>query len=244
MKEETQSPAKEQKREIKKLKRREHAEKRERKMVGISLRGFVTVLIIVLCAGIMIIYSALSNRLYMQRYQDQLETNVISQTAYLKNNLEANHLSLSKPEKLELQIESMANALYGRILVIDRDYRIVKDTYGNEESAHIINSDVIAVMCGQTTDKMMKKNGYLQYMVPLRVDSKIQGVLLVQASTNSLEAVKRRVESRNGVVFALIMGLCVCAAWANGNVQPAVRWPGSTCTMPLAGRTSRLMLTE
>lgn len=141
----------------KKLKRREHAEKRERKMVGISLRGFVTVLIIVLCAGIMIIYSALSNRLYMQRYQDQLEKNVISQTAYLKNNLEANHLSLSKPEKLELQIESMANALYGRILVIDRDYRIVKDTYGNEESAHIINSDVIAVMCGQTTDKMMKK---------------------------------------------------------------------------------------
>lgn len=217
MKEETQSPAKEQKREIKKLKKREHAEKRERKTVGISLHGFVTVLIIVLCAGIMIIYSVLSNRLYMQRYQDQLEKNVISQTAYLKNNLEANHLSLSEPANLELQIESMANALYGRILVIDRDYRIVKDTYGNEESAHIINSDVIAVMCGQTTDKMMNKNGYLQYMVPLRDDSKIQGVLLVQASTNSLEVVKRRVESRNGVVLALIMGLCVCAAWAIGN---------------------------
>ena len=77
MKEETQSPAKEQKREIKKLKRREHAEKRERKMMGISLRGFVTVLIIVLCAGIMIIYSALSNRLYMQRYQDQHEKIVL-----------------------------------------------------------------------------------------------------------------------------------------------------------------------
>ena len=33
------------------------------------------------------------------------------------------------------------------------------------------------------------------------------------------------------------------AAWAKGKVQPAVRWPGRTCTSPFVGRTSRLMLT-
>ena len=64
---------KDEKLERKKLKRRERAEKRQHKHMGISLRWFVTFLIIVLCAGIMLVYSLMSSRLYVQRYQEQLE---------------------------------------------------------------------------------------------------------------------------------------------------------------------------
>lgn len=64
---------KDEKLERKKLKRRERAEKRQHKHMGISLRWFVTFLIIVLCAGIMLVYSLMSSRLYVQRYQEQLK---------------------------------------------------------------------------------------------------------------------------------------------------------------------------
>mgnify|MGYP004477652741 FL=1 len=69
----------EQKKEKKKLKKREQAEKKEHKHMGISLRSFVTVWIVFLCAGVLLAYSLLSSRLYKQRYQEQLEKNVISQ---------------------------------------------------------------------------------------------------------------------------------------------------------------------
>ena len=54
MKDEIKEEKKDEKLERKKLKRRERAEKRQHKHMGISLRWFVTFLIIVLCAGIML----------------------------------------------------------------------------------------------------------------------------------------------------------------------------------------------
>ena len=93
MKDEIKEEKKDEKLERKKLKRRERAEKRQHKHMGISLRWFVTFLIIVLCAGIMLVYSLMSSRLYVQRYQEQLEKNVMAQAEYLKNNLLENHMT-------------------------------------------------------------------------------------------------------------------------------------------------------
>ena len=78
--------------------------------MGISLRWFVTFLIIVLCAGIMLVYSLMSSRLYVQRYQEQLEKNVMAQAEYLKNNLLENHMTLDDPQDLNLRIEGVATA--------------------------------------------------------------------------------------------------------------------------------------
>lgn len=207
----------EQKNEKKKLKKREQAEKKEHKHMGISLRGFVTVWIVFLCAGVLLAYSLLSSRLYKQRYQEQLEKNVISQAAYLEKNLSENDMSVTKPLDLSLQLESVATALYGRVLVVNRDYSVAKDTYGNRDGAQIINADVISVMRGQSVDKMLKKDGYLLYMTAVKKGDQILGVLIIQASTDSIEVVEKRVERRNWLSFVCIMIMCVCAAYAIGN---------------------------
>ena len=96
--------------------------------MAISLRWFVTFLIIVLSAGIMLVYSLMSSRLYVQRYQEQLEKNVMAQAEYLKNNLLENHMTLDDPQELYLRIEGVASTFYGRGLVINREYRVIKDT--------------------------------------------------------------------------------------------------------------------
>lgn len=219
MKEQKES-AQMQKKEKKRLKKREQAEKRQHKHMGISLRGFVTSLVIFLCAGIMLVYSYVSNHLYMQRYQEQLEKNVISQAEYLKNSLLENQMSLSEPEDLNLRIEGVATTFYGRVLIINSDYRVVKDTYGNRENSRIINRDVIKVMQGQTDECMTKKDGYLEYMTLVKDAQKnIYGVLIIQASTNSIDTIEQRVERRNWMTFALIMVICACAAFAIGNAS-------------------------
>ena len=168
MKDEIKEEKKDEKLERKKLKRRERAEKRQHKHMGISLRWFVTFLIIVLCAGIMLVYSLMSSRLYVQRYQEQLKKNVMAQAEYLKNNLLENHMTLDDPQDLNLRIEGVATTFYGRVLVINREYRVIKDTYGNHENAQIVNPDIMAVMRGQASEKISKKDGYLEYITAVK----------------------------------------------------------------------------
>lgn len=211
--------SKNKKLEKKRIKHRERAEKKEHRHIGISLRGFVTILVIALCAGIMLVYSLLSSRFYVQRYQEQLEKNVMSQAEYIKTNLIENKMSLTEPEDLNLRIEGVATTFYGRVIVIDKTYRIIKDTYGNHQSALIVNPDIIAVMEGKKNDCMMKKNGYLEYITAVKKDLDVQGVLVIQASTKSLNVIEQRVERRNWISFALIMVICAGAAWAIGNAS-------------------------
>lgn len=219
MKNTEKESSKNEKIEKKKIKQRERAEKRQHQHMGISLRWFVTVLVIVLCAAIMLVYSVLSSRLYVQRYQEQLEKNVMSQAEYIKNNLMENQMSLKQPENLELRIEGVAMTFYGRVLVVNKDYRVIKDTYGNHENAQIVNPDIIAVMKGERSDCLNKKNGYLEYITAVKDDGAVLGVLVIQASTESLKVIERRVERRNWMSFSLIMVICICAACAIGNAS-------------------------
>ncbi|MGN0389366.1 MAG: sensor histidine kinase [Wujia sp.] len=218
MKKQNETTQKE-KNEKKQLKKREQAEKKQHKYNGISLRSFVTFLIIVLCAGIMIAYSFLSGRLYIKRYQEQMENNVISQSEYVKNLLKENNMSLTEPENLDLRIEGLATSVYGRVLIINGDYRIVKDTYGNRNNAIIVNEDVIAVMRGQAADRMTTRDGYVEYMTAIEGEEGNQGVLIIQASIEGIETIEQRVEQRNILSFSLIMLVCVVAAWAIGNAS-------------------------
>ena len=208
---------KKEKIEKKQLKKRERAERKQHKYRGISLRLFVTVMIILLCAGIMMAYSFLSGRLYIKRYQEQMEKNVISQSEYLKNLLRENHMSLTEPEDLDLRIEGVAVSTYGRVLIINSDYRIIKDTYGNQDNSTIVNDGVIAVMRGQKKDSMITRDGYIEYMTAIEGDGTNQGVLLIQASIEGIETIEQRVKNRNALSFALIMIVCIIAAWAIGN---------------------------
>lgn len=201
----------------KKMKQREQAEKGNTWHVGISLQSFVTISVMILCAGILVSYAFLSGRLYRQRYQEQIEKNVISQAEYLKQNLADNAMSLTEPEDLNLRIDGAATMLYGRVLVVDDTYKIIKDTYGNQENATIINADVIKLLTGEMSEQMIEKDGYLEYLTAITVDGTIKGVLIMQASTTSVDTIEKRVEQRNLSTFLVIMFVCVGAAFGIGN---------------------------
>ena len=74
-------------------------------------------------------------------------------------------------------------------------------------------------MRGQASEKISKKDGYLEYITAVKQEQDVQGVLVIQASTDSLKVIERRVERRNWLSFALIMAICIGAAWAIGNAS-------------------------
>lgn len=191
--------------------------KREKKRMGISLRVFIIVHVMIVCAIVMILYSFMSKRVYMNRYQEQLESNVVAQCNSLAFDLKRNQMSVTTPTDLSLKIDTVASAMYGRVIVIDRDYRIIIDTYGKEEGTYLLNETVMKVMTGEQKPEILRAEDYLQYMTLVTLDGETIGAVILQASTESIQTVDDRSERRNLFIFSLLMLLCLVMAVLIGN---------------------------
>ena len=69
---------------------------------------------------------------------------VQNQGTILCNQLSSsNYLEGTASEAINSEILQLSNIYNGRVMVIDSEYRIVKDTFGTEEGKTIISSDVV-----------------------------------------------------------------------------------------------------
>lgn len=182
----------------------------------ISLRAFVTILIIVLSALVLLIYSAFSADLYHDHYTGELKEDIRLECDILANNLLKNDFHISSPTDLNMSIESMANHFDGRVIIVDENYRIIKDTFENVPRSYIINDTVIEVMTGQKDVAVEEMENYIQYICPVKQEGKIRGVLLVNASTKTIYQLGDNIRRRNIAIYSVIMLFSVGAACVIG----------------------------
>ena len=57
--------------------------------------------------------------------------------------IKENYMNDSSSQDVNSKLELLSNVYDGRILLVDRDYRIIKDTYGVDEGKTLISSMVI-----------------------------------------------------------------------------------------------------
>ncbi len=91
-------------------------------------------------------------------------------------------------EEVDAELSMLSNIYDGRALVIDEDFKIVKDTFGSDEGKTIIAPDVVTCFSGNSTSFYDKEAGYLDITTPI-VETKgektsVQGVILVSVSTD------------------------------------------------------------
>lgn len=178
----------------------------------ISLRVFITLIVIILSGAILLIYSFVSSKMYYSKHKEELIENISLQCDILANNLKNNEFSIEEPINLSTNIESVASFYNGRLMVIDSDYRIIKDSFSSNQDSFIISEDVIRVMTGKTDKLIEEKDGYIQYIYPVKSGDGIIGVILVNASTESLNTIAGRVAGRNAMACVIIMVFCIIAA--------------------------------
>lgn len=182
----------------------------------ISLRAFVTVLIIVMSALVLLIYSIFSADLYHDHYMGELKKDIRLECNILADNLLKNDFHISSPTDLNMEIDGMANYFYGRVIIVDENYRIIKDTFENNTRSYMIHDMVIAVMTGQRAAVFEEAEDYIQYICPVRQGEDIRGVLLVNASTKSIYQMGDNMRRRNLIIYAVIMLFSVGAAYLIG----------------------------
>ena len=114
-----------------------------------SLRFRILIILIILG----IVPSVIVTQIVINTYADRaiaLRTeNVKNQCDILCNLLiKENYINDSSSQVVNSKLELLSNVYSGRLLLVDRDYRIVKDTYGIDEGKTLLSSMVIRCFKG------------------------------------------------------------------------------------------------
>lgn len=184
--------------------------------LNISLRFFITVTIALLCGAILVIYAFISSKMYQDRYRDEIEQDMRLQCEMLSYNMLNNGLDFEKNTEIDLAAETLANFFGGRVLIIDSQYRIVMDSFGDRQGAYIVSDEVIQVMTAGGSDLMSHKDGYIQYIYPVVSEGNVIGVILLNASTELVEELSSVKTSRNITIVTAIILVAIAAAFLIG----------------------------
>ena len=188
----------------------------------------VRIFLIILAAGIIpsiAMRHGITNN-YEERAVEQRANSVQNQLMIIANHLVSNNYladrstqnaSYLESEKvINAELEMFANLYDGRVMIIDRNFKIVKDTYKISEGKTIISEEVIKCFRGENTSHYDSEHGYIELATPItdttasntEADNMIQGVMLTSISTDSITATKE-VLSRKALILETIMIVCI-----------------------------------
>ncbi len=77
------------------------------------------------------------------------------------------YLRDTSSETINTELEQLSNLYDGRVLVIDKNFRIIKDTYGIAEGKTIVSKEVLEAFRGIGTYNYDKSNAYIEITTPI-----------------------------------------------------------------------------
>lgn len=117
---------------------------------------------------------------------------------------------------VESDIEQVAEGYRGRIVLVNNDLKIIKDTYGLEEGKTIISEQVINCYNGGTSSQYIDhENEYVELIMPIvNTSTKEQiGIMIMNFSTQSIYAIYDSVEQAGNVLSMVVCVLAVIVAF-------------------------------
>ncbi len=164
-------------------------------------------------------------RTYETRAVSLRTAEIKNQCTILSNQLYSYHyLKDRSSEVIDASLTQLTNIYSGRVMVVDQNLEVVKDTYSLDEGKTNVSENVIRCMQGESTDYYDKKNQYIEVTSPIKNPDtgEIDGVLLASVSTDTIADSLRMLYSKGTAVFgaALVMILGAAFLIAERIVRP------------------------
>lgn len=178
-----------------------------------SFRFRISILILLVglacCVGMR--FGILRN--YLDRAVDVRTSDVQSQMQILADHLISyQYLTENSSDVVNAEIEQVANLYDGRILVIGRNFSVLKDTYGIAAGKIIISEEVIKTFRGEFVSHYDDSNKYIELTVPITEtvngESNIVGCILASVSTVPIDQ-NVDILSRNSLLFMFMISIAV-----------------------------------
>ena len=156
----------------------------------------------------------------LQKYEDRAvawrTAEIQNQCTILSNQLSAaNYLKEPISEVINAELSQLSNVYDGRVMVIDEEYHIIKDTFGVEAGKTILSPDVIQCFSGTGTSHYDGENRYIEITTPImekeNKESHVKGVILVSISTDIIHDTLSELESKANLLFLMAMLVVIVA---------------------------------
>lgn len=130
-------------------------------------------------------------------------------------------------EVVRTELVQLSNIYNGRVMLIDKEFRIIEDTYGMDVGKTIVSGDVIRCFRGEGTSHYDAGNRYIEVTSPISgaVSGETEGVMLVSVSTDTIVDSLTVLEERARTIELLAGVLLLLAAVLSGirTVRPFQR---------------------
>lgn len=117
------------------------------------------------------------------------------------------YLSDTSSEVINTSLTQLTNIYNGRVMVIDEELRVIKDTYSLDGGKTDVSENVVRCMKGGRTNFYDRTNHYIEVTSPI-VESggdKVLGVMLASVSTDNIETTKQVLYTHGGVIIGIAM---------------------------------------
>ncbi len=137
--------------------------------------------------------------------------------------LNYNYLQDTSSEVINAELDQISNLYDGRVLIINSNFKIVKDSYGISEGKTMISEEVIKCFKGESTSNYDKGNGYIELTTPIMlsedhpatVDStdsgklgNIKGVVLTSVSADSITTTMG-IMGRKAMILEILISIVI-----------------------------------
>ncbi len=190
-----------------------------------QVRIFVIIILVGSLPSLIIRYGILET--YAERAISLRISDVQTQGRILANHLmTSNYLQDSSSEVVNAELSQLAEVYNGRVLIVDQNFKVIKDTYGLSIGKIMISEEIIKCFNGENTTNYDEKNQYIEMTIPItaaadytddpavqetQAQAAVQGVILISVSTDSTH-VTLKLLNRNALIiefalFILIVGI-------------------------------------
>ncbi len=148
---------------------------------------------------------------YESRAVSIRESEILSQAKILSNKIaKSDYISGKDNPDVESQISTLTTLYDGRVIVVDDNYKIIRDTYNLDERKTIISGQVVKTFAGDVMTNYDSRNHYIELTIPVidvEDDNRnVQGVMLVSVSTDNI-VLNKTYLSQIGLIIEMIVGI-------------------------------------
>ena len=136
-----------------------------------SLRFRILIILIILG----IVPSVIVTEMVIANYEDRAIANRVQSMENICDIMcdlliKENYLNDTSSQTVNSKLELLSNSYGGRILIVDRDFRIIKDTYGLDENKLIISEELLKCFQGSRTMRYDEASEFIEMTIPLEND--------------------------------------------------------------------------
>lgn len=186
------------------------------------VRIFVIIVLVGSLPSLFLRYGILAT--YTERAVSLRISDVQTQGRILANHLLTyKYLQDSTSEVINAELSQLAEVYNGRVLIVDQNFKVIKDTYGLSVGKIMISEEIIKCFNGENTTNYDEKTHYIEMTIPIAAPAEqtnsdlsgtqqtVQGVILISVSMESNHTTWQLL-NRNAVLielalFILIVGI-------------------------------------